>query len=302
MSMVYCLNRSHFFNEMIEKNSCLLCKCENYRVIKDNFKECTNCGLIYLDPQPDEGTLKEFYPEEYFNPQHPQGCHDFIARKDDVINYRLKDIMELVNNLNPDRGRLLEVGCALGYFLELAQKADWEAQGVELSPWAAQYAREKTKAQVSTGKLEDIKFPDSYFDAIVMIELIEHTQTPDIFLKEVYRILKPEGMILITTPNSRSIHAKIWREKFQEILIPKIPEHLFLFSIPTIKRILELTNFKIIQLQTKTYLKRYYDYQIPAGLLRQMKALGRRLLLRLINSLTLGEMLVVVAKKLDVRN
>jgi 2-polyprenyl-3-methyl-5-hydroxy-6-metoxy-1,4-benzoquinol methylase len=284
---------------MIKKNECLLCKFEDYKVIKAineyNFKECRQCGLIYIDPQPDEETIKKLYPEKYFHSQHPQGYHDIIARKDDVINYRLKAIMDLINNLSPNKGRLLEVGCALGYFLKLAQNTGWEAQGVELSPWAAQYAREKTNVKVLTGKLEDVNFQDAYFDAIVMIELIEHTQAPDVFLKEVYRILKPDGIILITTPNSKSIHGKIWSRKFQEIFL--ILEHLFLFSIPTIKRILELTNFKLIHLQTKTYLRRYYDYKIPPGVFRQIRALCRKVMLNAINSLNLGEMLVVIAKK-----
>jgi len=280
-------------------SNCLFCKFDNSKVVKVineyNFKECKNCGLIYLHPQPEEDRLKEIYTENYFHSQHPQGYHDIVVRKDDVINYRLKAIMELVNKWSPDKGKLLEIGCALGYFLELAQLSGWKAQGVELSSWAAQYAREKTKVQVSSEKLEDIKFPTAYFDAIVMIELIEHTPEPISFLKEVYRILKPAGIILITTPNSKSIHRSIWRQKFQEIFL--IPEHLFLFSIPTIKRLLELTNFKIIHLQTKTYLRRYYDYQIPPGLLRQIRKLGRKLMLGLINNLNSGEMIVVIAKK-----
>ncbi|MEW6618108.1 MAG: class I SAM-dependent methyltransferase [bacterium] len=284
---------------MLEKRNCLLCKSGDYKVVKAlngcNFKECLNCGFIYLDPQPDENAIQEFYPKEYFNSQHPQGYHDLIARKDDVINYRLKAIMELVNLLCSGKGKLLEVGCALGYFLELAQASGWEAQGIELSPWASAYAQEKTKVKVSSGKLEDIKFPDSYFDVIVMIELIEHTQNPLLFLKEVERILKPDGMILLTTPNSKSIHHKIWKRKFQEIFF--IPEHLFLFSIPTIKRLLELSDLKPIHLETKTYLRRYYDYKIPQGWGRQIRALCRRLILKSINNLNLGEMLLVAARK-----
>lgn len=277
-------------------SECLFCKFGESKVIKKhNFKECKKCGLIYRDTQPEEDKIKEFYSEDYFHSQHPKGYHDVIARKDDVVNHRLKALAELINKLTPAKGRLLEVGCALGYFLELAQQAGWEAQGVELSSWAAQYAKEKTKVQVTTAKLEDIKFPSSYFDAVVMIELIEHTQNPVLFLNEVYRILKPEGVILITTPNSKSIHAKIWKEKFQETFL--IPEHLFLFSIPTIKHILKLTNFKIIHLQTKTYLKRYYDYKIPAGLVPQIRKLNRKVMLGLINSMNLGEMLVVAARK-----
>jgi len=277
-------------------SDCLVCKFDKSKVVnKYNFKECRNCGLIYLNTQPEEDKLKEFYAEDYFHSQHPQGYHDILVRKDDVINYRLKAIMELMNKFCPDKGKLLEIGCAVGYFLELAQLSGWQAQGVELSSWAAQYAREKTKVEVSNGKLEDIKFPNSYFDAVVMIELIEHTPNPISFLKEVYRILKPAGIILITTPNSKSIHGRIWRKKFQEIFL--IPEHLFLFSIPPINRILELTNFKIIHLQTKTYLRRYYDYKIPKGLGRQIRKIGRKLMLGLINILNLGEMLVVVAKK-----
>ncbi|MFH1564184.1 MAG: class I SAM-dependent methyltransferase [Nitrospirota bacterium] len=283
---------------------CLLCnfKAKNkaVKIIKGCiFKKCPNCGLIYLDPQPDENVIEEFYPEQYFHSQHPAGYHDFIARKNDVMNYRLKAIVELVNNLNLDKGRLLEIGCALGYLLELAQDSGWEAQGVELSPWASDYARQTTKVKVFTGKLEEANFQNDYFDAIVMIELIEHIPNPRAFLKEVYRILKPGGLIFITTPNSKSIHTKLWNKRFQEIYL--IPEHLFSFSIPTIKRILELTDFKVVHLQTKTYLRRYYDYQIPLGLFRQIRGLGRRIMLRLFNNLNLGEMLVVGAKK-EIKN
>lgn len=288
---------------MIKKNNCLLCKFENsYKIIKVideySFKECKYCGLVYLDPQPEDDAIKKIYKEKYFHSQHPQGYYDMIVRKDDVINYRLKALVNLLNNLTHNKGRLLEVGCALGYFLQLAQQTGWEAQGVELSQWASDYARKNTRVKVTTGKLEDVKFPTSYFDAIVMIELIEHTQQPDIFLKEVYRILKPDGIILITTPNSKSIHGKIWWGKFQEIFL--IKEHLFLFSIPTIKRILKLANFNIIHLQTKTYLRRYYDYKIPSGLLRQIRALFRKVMLGVINSINLGEMLVVAARKSEV--
>lgn len=283
------------------ENKCLLCQSDEYKIVRvineHTFKKCRHCGLVYQSTQPDEESIKKFYPEEYFNPQDPQGYRDFIARKDDVINYRLKSILELINIFLPSKGKLLEVGCAVGFFLEIAQTSGWEVQGVELATWAGQYAREKTKVNVTTGKLEDIKFPDSYFDAVVMIELIEHTQNPAIFLKEVYRILKPGGIILITTPNSKSIHAKIWQKKFQETFL--IPEHLFLFSIPTIQCILKLTNFKIIHLQTKTYLRRYYDYKVPDGLLRQIRKLCRKLMLGVINCLNLGEMLVVVANKVS---
>jgi len=285
---------------MTQRNNCLLCNFPGrqkiVKVINEyNFKRCKNCGLIYLEPQIDDSALKDIYSEKYFHSQHPEGYGDFVARKDDVINYRLKAIMDLINNIKPNKGKLLEIGCALGYFLELAQDSGWEAKGVELSLWASQYAREKTKVHVFTGKLEDVKFPDLYFDAIVMIELLEHTPNPQVFLKEVHRVLKPDGIILITTPNSKSIHGKIWKKTFQETFF--IPEHLFLFSISTINHMLELINFKIIHLQTKTYLRRYYDYKVPPGILRQIRKLGRKLMLKLINRLNLGEMLLVIAKK-----
>ena len=106
-------------------------------------------------------------------------------------------------------GRLLDVGCSYGAFLMAAQRAGWEAHGVELSETTARYAIEARKLSVFQGTVAAASFPDGHFDAVTLWDVLEHLDDPISTLCEIARILKPGGVLLAFTINQASLVSRI---------------------------------------------------------------------------------------------
>lgn len=125
----------------------------------------------------------------------------------------------------PD-GILLDIGCGNGRFLSNMQALGWNAQGVEFSETGVQACR-KSGLAVHHGTLESAAFASDSFDVVTARHLIEHLPDPSGFVREVARILKPGGTLLLETPNADSL-GRAW-------LGPKwfaneVPRHIFLFN------------------------------------------------------------------------
>jgi 2-polyprenyl-3-methyl-5-hydroxy-6-metoxy-1,4-benzoquinol methylase len=102
-------------------------------------------------------------------------------------------------------GRLLDVGCSYGAFLQLARERGWQAKGVELSKTTAEFARVERGLDVFTGRVEEASFPDESFDAITLWDVIEHFDDPVATLAELRRILAPGGILFVFTINQESL-------------------------------------------------------------------------------------------------
>lgn len=138
--------------------------------------------------------------------------------------------------------KLLDVGASGGNFMRLARERGFLAEGVELNPRTAKAAQE-AGFTVFIGPLEQARFPENFFDVVHAGDVIEHVPDPRAFVKECKRVLKPEGLFVVTTPNSDSFWAratKFFSEKFRLPWSPLTPPyHLFLFSIYNLDLLLE---------------------------------------------------------------
>jgi len=135
----------------------------------------------------------------------------------------------------PGKGRMLDVGCSDGYVLKVAEELGWNAEGVDFDPQAVAYATRKgLKARL--GRLADQHLPDDSFDLVLMSHVIEHVHHPVATLDEIRRVLRPGGMLVVTTPNADSWghrhFGRFWRG-----LEP--PRHLNIF---TAANLLELAS------------------------------------------------------------
>ena len=101
-------------------------------------------------------------------------------------------------------GRLLDVGCGNGQRLSQLQTLGWDVEGQEIDPKAVMNAQRNYGIKIHLGNLHDIAFSSSTFDAIIMGHVIEHLIDPLAILTECHRILKPGGILVITTPNVES--------------------------------------------------------------------------------------------------
>ncbi|MDD5194878.1 MAG: methyltransferase domain-containing protein [Candidatus Omnitrophica bacterium] len=194
---------------------------------------CLQCRFIYANPRESREKIHEKYQnmcdEEYIFEEKGRRASAAII---------LKKISRFAR-----KGKILDIGCCAGFLLDEAKKEGWQPYGVELSQWAVTSARKNFGLDVFEGDLAKANFPNSYFDAIVMADTIEHLPDPKKTLEEARRILKPDGILYIATPDVESFSNKLLRGKWWGIQ----QAHLFYFSRKTLARMLSVTGFETIQ-------------------------------------------------------
>ena len=203
------------------------------------FYRCPACAIEYLAPQPTDEELAALYTEDYY------GSWGLADDFDAVRSMKLATFggkLALVERFAKP-GRLLDIGCATGFLLESARERGWQVRGVELSSYSAGVAAERLGAQnIFNGTLEAAAFPDSFFDAISMSDLIEHVRYLPSFLREVHRILRPGGLAAVLTPDVASFSRRVMGSAWPHFKT----EHLYYFSVPSLRRLLEGYGFSTV--------------------------------------------------------
>ena len=139
------------------------------------------------------------------------------------------------------RGRVLDVGCGRGLLLREFQRCGWEVQGTEVSHQAANYAREVLGLKVATGDLPNLNLPPNHFDAVTLWHVLEHLPDPRLWLAEVNRILKPGGALFIGVPNFGGWEARLCRDKWFHL---DVPRHLTHFTRNSLTVALQDSGFR----------------------------------------------------------
>jgi SAM-dependent methyltransferase len=137
--------------------------------------------------------------------------------------------------------RVLDIGCATGALLETLRNRGWDAAGVEISAPQAEYARKRRNLAVSVLPLEENRFPEASFDAVLASHLIEHLNDPASMVREVRRILKRGGRFYVTTPNIAGFQARLFGGRWRSAIF----DHLYLFSRRTLTDMLTRSGFTV---------------------------------------------------------
>jgi SAM-dependent methyltransferase len=224
--------------------SCLLCRGSETRLfIREGewqYLRCLNCGLIFLEPQPSKGFLHAHYQD--YLPADPQGIESWRQLMAQVFAKSARLIQEVI----PLPGRLLDIGCGYGFFLEEMARLGWQVEGSEISVTGIRYAREKLELNVSDRPLPRPDWQDNCYDVITLFYVIEHLQNPLVVLREARRLLRPGGLLLLRWPHTAPI-AKILRPWAKRMKLYQAPSHLFDFSPVTIYKILDQLGFREIR-------------------------------------------------------
>ena len=194
---------------------------------------CSSCGLKFVSPQPSDEELKRIYDSSYFQRGNKYFDKD---TSEAAVRTRRNDVqkLELVIK-HKETGALLDLGCAMGGFLDVAQDSGFEVTGLELSDFSAKHTEKELGCKVYNCDLLQANIPSNSFDVITMWDVIEHLKNPEETLKEIERILKPGGYLFATTGDIGSLYAKI-TGRYWHLMTP--PQHLFFFTRPSLTKML----------------------------------------------------------------
>ncbi len=205
--------------------------------------KCKNCGLV-INPWKVNQEICCKLGKKY---QNLGLAFEYESKWRDL---RFIDKLKIIQSYKKS-GTLLDVGCGPGVFLEMAKEV-YDCYGVDINFGHCQKAKEKGVLNIFNGTLKNAKFENNFFDVIIALNVLEHIPSPMNELKEINRVLKKDGILMLEIPNIQSIWFKLFRKKWRQFL----PDHYFYFSPDTITKYLQKTSFDVLKIG---YDKKIFD-------------------------------------------
>ncbi len=228
---------------------------------------CGGCHAVFIQPWLNNSELAAYYPEQYgryrpsksLDKKNYRGWRRFVlenyygypstnGENHSGFKKALGFLLSWVTAKGaiPFRGtgKILDVGCGGGSYLYRLKRWGWETYGVEPSAAGTKQAR-SLGLTVHHGMLADAKFPDSFFDVVRLSNVLEHLPDPQSVFREVSRILKPDGVVYITVPNTRSLVFWLFKENWYAL---DPPRHVISYCPHTLRFLCDATGFKIARM------------------------------------------------------
>lgn len=210
------------------------------------LRRCSLCGQLVS-----QITAHDFASSmEEFNTPRGTLPTQRTQRRHDVRAVKLFRMLLAFLHADPGDVRLLDVGCSSGALLGSARRHGFEVEGVEPAAQAAEYAR-RTGLTVFQGYLQDACYPDEKFDAVTLMEVIEHLPDPHALLKEVWRILKPNGMLVVGTGNGASWTVRLVGARWRYLHVAEHGGHVSFFNPHSLGLLATRCGFLVERLETR---------------------------------------------------
>jgi len=251
-----------------------------------DLSRCEECGHLFADPSP----APEFILSLYGRVEDPAYDEEAEGRSRNFLG-----ILKTLDRLAPAKGRLFDIGAATGILLHLAQERGWSPSGVEISAWCVRRASEKYGIHLTQGGFDEIRLEPAAYQAVTMVDFIEHTPEPQAAVRKAAEILAPGGILCLVTPDIHSFAARAAGKGWWHLR----PGHLAYFSRTSLDRLLRDGGFEIIE-------RRRYAWTFSAHYLLSRKKIfglltreGRpaSFLKRIPIKLALGDSFEIYAKK-----
>jgi 2-polyprenyl-3-methyl-5-hydroxy-6-metoxy-1,4-benzoquinol methylase len=207
------------------------------------FVRCTRCALVFVNPQLEE----EVVLEEYRTAATNDLWFEVLTSERQQELDRAK-FAEVLDALEPNRGKLLDVGCSIGLFLHLAQGRGWDVIGLEPAPRAREHARTVYGLDVRNETLDEAGLPEGGFDAVALLSVLEHAANPLALLRECGRVLRPGGALYMIVPNVESLACRVLGAETRTF---DGRNHLVYFSAATLADALGRAGFQVVQTSTR---------------------------------------------------
>lgn len=243
-------------NKHIVSNNCPACGSTDFKSLGYNVPDyeyhvsytptllyCINCGLIRHEVIPGYDILGTFYPDDYlvYNKSFKAASNALYSRLKNML-YSMR-ARKIAKHIGPS-GNILDVGCANGAFLlNMKQFGDYGLYGLDIKNTGIDF--EGNSIDFQEGHLEELKYPDNFFDAVVLDNVLEHVPNPTLFMKKTISILKPGGYVFGTTPNSNSIDRFLFQRYWGGFHMPR---HIYVFNANNLKKFMKNVGISEIKL------------------------------------------------------
>lgn len=261
---------------MPDANRCPACAGESISLARSapwpgtDLWRCAGCRTEFLAPQPTDARLGEIYGPSYYRPWQEESA-------DVVRHMKQLTFAPLLDRCAVSAGAaVLDVGCATGDLIADVVKRGWRGFGVDFNDWAIEEARRSVPdASFFSGTLHDDPFPGQQFDAIVMVDFIEHVRQPAVELEAARARLAPGGRLVLSTPATGSVTHRLTRRNWPQYR----EEHLTYFSPDGMRTLLERLGFSVesvtptTKVLTGAYLygqSQAYPVPVLSGALRRL--------------------------------
>jgi 2-polyprenyl-3-methyl-5-hydroxy-6-metoxy-1,4-benzoquinol methylase/GT2 family glycosyltransferase len=214
------------------------CGSESFKPFNDDYQVCEACGTLLCKSLPADdvelGRDGDLYSKDYWLDYQTTTLHQptVVERSRTDLSERCLYWLRTLLKYKRPPGRVLEVGCAHGGFTAVMKEAGFEAKAVELSPWVIDFAQRTFDIEVLRGPLDPNQIEAGSLDAIVLLDVLEHLPDPAAVVRDFAKLLKPDGVLLIQTPQWRpeKTHTgmRLANDPFLHQLMPL--EHLYLFN------------------------------------------------------------------------
>lgn len=239
-----------------------------------HINECRDCKIDFVSPFPTDDDLMKYYSQSSASLEFMQ--KNYI----DTGLYQKKGWHQYVKNIEwykPEKGKILDIGCGPGWFLDCAKDRGWEPYGIDYSNFFVENVK-KLGITVYQGDFKKVKFEDNSFDVITAFDVIEHLKEPCELLRYIHKKLKSDGLLVLATADSGSLCAKLYASRWRQI----VPiGHLFYFSKNTMTALLKKNGFKVVKISDTRYENPFLFKQIFLFIVEFTKFFIRFLLLSL---------------------
>lgn len=221
--------------------------------------QCQNCGFVFVSPRPAAEELYALYSETYFhnNDSGVVGYSDYIKDEVNIRKTARRRLQHLEQFIQP--GKLLDVGCATGFFIDEAQKRGWSVEGLDVSSFGVEYARSHFDLNAHQGALTSLGLEAENYDLVTMWDVIEHVPDPTAYINEAARLLRRGGVISLATPDVDSLPARLAGRRWVGFKLSE--EHVYYFSVKTLSQMLERAGFEVVNV-------RHIGKYVPLSLFR----------------------------------
>jgi SAM-dependent methyltransferase len=220
--------------------------------------KCGRCGLVRLSPRLTADAARRLYDATYYAAGGYEDYVETFERFRGIYEKLFAKRLALLSRHVSRPGRLLEAGCAHGFQLEWLRRQGWEVVGNDVSAEAAAYARERFGLEVIEGPLEEAALEPASFDAVYLVDIVEHLYDPAAALASVRAALKPGGAVLVQVPYElyhwEKLGQALWERKKPGAIAPDaVPYHVMFFTPRTLKSMLRRNSLAVLARYSGNY-------------------------------------------------